>query len=1271
MRTAFAPLLAALLLAAPAHAVVLLDADFDVDENGFAYVDDAFRGTAQPAYASGTRVDPGGFSGGGLEVTLGNVDATLVTDMSGGWQTGFTVTTPDEYELSFRYQLTIADAYTSGELGQAMVALDGAPLPGVGSDYVAERNGSMPAGSARTTDWQIYSVNLGNLAAASYTLEIGGYNNQKDAVAEVTTIRIDDVRIETRVPVVVSPGDLITVDADVNAVLRVDGVTGDRSVVSSNTVGTGPLFDFPRGISEEASGNFVVVDELRQTVFRVNRTTGDRTVITSSLTGSEVGSGPVFSNIWDIRVEADGNILVSDIVLDAIFRVDPSTGARTVMSSSTVGTGPNHDHPNDIGLEADGNIVAVEGTLDAVFRVDPVTGDRTVLSSSTVGTGPVFGNLGGIDVLVDTTIAVVDEGTDSLVHVDAVTGDRTTIASPTVGTGPNLENPLSVAREPAGTYAVVENALNQNVRVPRLLRVDPTTGDRTVVASNTVGSGPTYLNLRDVRVVEGAPTECGNSILEPGEQCDDGNVLGGDCCSALCQYDAPGAACEDGDACTESDTCDGAGVCTTGSPLVCDDANACTNDSCDSGSGCVFTPNTDPCDDGDLCTTGDVCGAGVCQPGSPVVCDDANVCTDDACVPATGACGFTPNTDPCDDGNLCTTGDVCAAGVCTAGSPLVCDDANACTDDSCNPGSGCVFAPNTDPCDDGNACTTGDVCGAGACQPGGPLVCDDANACTDDSCIPATGCDFAPNTDPCDDGNACTTGDVCGSGACQPGGPLVCDDANACTDDSCIPATGCDFAPNTDPCDDGDACTQVDVCGGGVCNGTSPLVCDDSNDCTDDSCDPGTGLCDFVPNTGGPCEDGDLCTGPDTCAAGVCTTGPPLNCDDANACTNDSCVPATGCVNDPIPGPDEDGDGWADSCDNCPFWANPSQSDVDGNSIGDACTCGDGDDDGDVDGGDVTTYRAFLADPAGNSIATEKCTVIGQASGCDVLDTTVVRRDVEGPLMPPGVAQVCQASSPPPGGATDYTQTVDHSWLTGPVSLLDQSGVNRGAVHLDKTWPGTSSPIPSSVGLPSGTPAGHNFAEFNGVAAGDCMSNAVTGTEIADTDATDWWMMAWIRPNLTSIIGVIYGVRAGLIDLNWSALNVDASWQFRHAFSNAFDTDPGYVGIGQWHHYAIHGTPTGVTAYIDGVDICADPSASAGCLSTPMPMVDGRVFFMCFQDSNLFSAGGGYEFILDSDATHAPLTETDLRQIVLHGATGQADCPTRKAIHGQGFPEGC
>jgi hypothetical protein len=174
-----------------------------------------------------------------------------------------------------------------------------------------------------------------------------------------------------------------------------------------------------------------------------------------------------------------------------------------------------------------------------------------------------------------------------------------------------------------------------------------------------------------------------------------------------------------------------------------------------------------------------------------------------------------------------------------------------------------------------------------------PSVCDDGNACTDDTCSSAGSCVHTNNTAACDDGNACTSGDRCAGGICV-GVASNCDDGNVCTTDACDPATGCTHANNTAPCNDGNVCTTVDVCTGGICAGTVPRACDDGNPCTDDTCNPLTG-CVFTPDDANTCSDGNLCTSADHCVAGACV-GAATNCDDGVSCTTDACIPSFGCT---------------------------------------------------------------------------------------------------------------------------------------------------------------------------------------------------------------------------------------------------------------------------------------------------------------------------------------------------------------------------------------
>ena len=321
--------------------------------------------------------------------------------------------------------------------------------------------------------------------------------------------------------------------------------------------------------------------------------------------------------------------------------------------------------------------------------------------------------------------------------------------------------------------------------------------------------------------------------------CDDGNTCTTDACSptAGCTFSANTASCDDGNACTSGDKCT-VGVCSPGEAVDCTGGKpaGCLDYTCNATTGCASTPVS-------------------------AKCDDANPCTDDACDGKTGDCTHVSNKAKCDDGDNCTLADACSSAKC-GGTPVTCDDAELCTTDGCNPSTGgCVFSPNQLPCDDDNACTSGDACATGKCG-GTPVLCNDGNVCTLDSCAKQSGCLFSNGTGPCDDGSACSGPDACDSGVCS--GPVIdCDDGNACTDDGCDSQTGCKTANNTAACNDGDECTGKDVCKGGACAGPK-LDCTDDEPCTDDGCNTAKGcttnkLADGLPCVGGGCQSG-VCT---------------------------------------------------------------------------------------------------------------------------------------------------------------------------------------------------------------------------------------------------------------------------------------------------------------------------------------------------------------------------------------------------------------------------
>ena len=177
----------------------IFQAHFDTGSDGFTYVDNAFRSAQQAAYASGSRVATGGFSGGGLNVVLGAIDNNDILNMSSAWRRTFTLSAQRHARVSLRFKLTQSPHYETDELSQVLLAIDGRLVSYVaGRDYLIQIAGNGAGGSAISTGWRQVTVDLGVLAAGSHTLTIGGFNNKKTDSDERTDVYIDDVSLIAR-----------------------------------------------------------------------------------------------------------------------------------------------------------------------------------------------------------------------------------------------------------------------------------------------------------------------------------------------------------------------------------------------------------------------------------------------------------------------------------------------------------------------------------------------------------------------------------------------------------------------------------------------------------------------------------------------------------------------------------------------------------------------------------------------------------------------------------------------------------------------------------------------------------------------------------------------------------------------------------------------------------------------------------------------------------------------------------------------------------------
>ena len=155
------------------------------------------------------------------------------------------------------------------------------------------------------------------------------------------------------------------------------------------------------------------------------------------------------------------------------------------------------------------------------------------------------------------------------------------------------------------------------------------------------------------------------------------------------------------------------------------DINGCPLLPQECGDGTVQADQGEECDDGntadgdgcDSCCREEYCGDGIVQAGIGEECDDGNTVDLDGC------------------SSNCQTEHACIA------NPGICDDGNDCTDDSCDPVSGCINTPTPSTticydegfgiCDGTGNCVPS-VCGNGILEPG--EQCDDGNSINDDDC---------------------------------------------------------------------------------------------------------------------------------------------------------------------------------------------------------------------------------------------------------------------------------------------------------------------------------------------------------------------------------------------------------------------------------------------------------------------------------------------------------------------------------------------------------
>jgi len=172
-------------------------------------------------------------------------------------------------------------------------------------------------------------------------------------------------------------------------VLRVNPDTGDRSLVSSNTKGSGPLLYGIHDLIYCGSNSLYVMGtnglafpDTREMLYRVDLSSGNRTAV----------AGPFTGTTRRMLLSSDGNIICirtpAETSANNIDKIDPSTANTSTLASASIGSGIAYSNSYDAVEESPSSIIY--GKSSQIARLNTITLERIAIATFSSGSiGPM------------------------------------------------------------------------------------------------------------------------------------------------------------------------------------------------------------------------------------------------------------------------------------------------------------------------------------------------------------------------------------------------------------------------------------------------------------------------------------------------------------------------------------------------------------------------------------------------------------------------------------------------------------------------------------------------------------------------------------------------------------------------------------------------------------------------------------------------------------------------------------------------------------------